>query len=163
MQSLWLAMQVSKRLSTSVGEASGQKAMPHTLTEFGAFYLENPSQARHLFVSDKFKELDFMKDQVQRTALYEGLLEGSSEHQALEAFAVAMELKKPVQLTVQAKTLSFTEEELPQDGIELVVTASTWGWFAAQIKTDVPWLIFPQKKITSRDFSSCFSSFRYSP
>ena len=53
-----------------------------------------------------------MKDQVQRTALYEGLLEGSSEHQALEAFAVAMELKKPVQLTVQAKTLSFTEEEL---------------------------------------------------
>ena len=118
----------------SVGEASGQKAMPHTLTEFGAFYLENPSQARHLFVSDKFKELDFMKDQVQRTALYEGLLEGSSEHQALEAFAVAMELKKPVQLTVQAKTLSFTEEELPQDGIELVVTASTWGWFAAQIK-----------------------------
>ena len=138
----------------SVGEASGQKAMPHTLTEFGAFYLENPSQARHLFVSDKFKELDFMKDQVQRTALYEGLLEGSSEHQALEAFAVAMELKKPVQLTVQAKTLSFTEEELPQDGIELVVTASTWGWFAAQIKTDVPWLIFPQKKITSRDFSN---------
>lgn len=58
----------------SVGEASGQKAMPHTLTEFGAFYLENPSQARHLFVSDKFKELDFMKDQVQRTAIYEGLL-----------------------------------------------------------------------------------------
>ena len=87
-----------------------------------------------------------MRDQVQRTALYEGLLEGSSEHQALEAFAVAMELKKPVQLTVQAKTLSFTEEELPQDGIELVVTASTWGWFSAQIKTDVPWLIFPRKK-----------------
>ena len=49
----------------SVGEASGQKAMPHTLTEFGAFYLENPSQARHLFVSDKFKELstkDFLKE-----------------------------------------------------------------------------------------------------
>ena len=40
----------------SVGEASGQKAMPHTLTEFGAFYLENPSQARHLFVSDKFEK-----------------------------------------------------------------------------------------------------------
>ena len=48
--------------------------MPHTLTEFGAFYLENPSQARHLFVSDKFKGLDFMKDQVQRTAIYEDFL-----------------------------------------------------------------------------------------
>ena len=137
----------------SVSEAAATKKLPHTLEEFGTLYRENPSEARHLFVSDKFKELDFMKGQVQRTALYEGLLEGSSEHQALEAFAVAMSLKEPVQLAAQAKMQNFTEEELPQEGIEILVTASTWGWLSAQITTDVPWLVLPQKKITARDFS----------
>lgn len=136
-----------------VSETSAAKDLPHTLEEFGALYRENPSQARHLFVSDKFRELDFMKDQVQRTALYEGLLEGSSEHQALEAFAVAMALKEPVRFVAQAKMQNFTEEELPQEGIEILVTASTWGWLSAQVKTDAPWLVFPQKKITARDFS----------
>lgn len=136
-----------------ISENVAAKDLPHTLEEFGTLYRENPSQARCLFVSDKFRELDFMKDQVQRTALYEGLLEGSFEHQALEAFAVAMSLKDPVQLTAQTKMQSFTEEELPQEGIEIFVTASTWGWLSAQVKTDAPWLVIPQKKITARDFS----------
>ena len=95
-----------------------------------------------------------MKDQVQRTALYEGLLEGSSEHQALEAFAVAMELKKPVQLTVQAKTLSFTEEELPQDGIELVVTASTWDGLRHKSRQMCHGLFFLKKRLHRAIFKS---------
>ncbi len=137
----------------NVKETVAAKELPHTLEEFGTLYRENPSQAHHLFVSDKFRELDFMKNQVQRTALYEGFLEGSFEHQALEAFAVAMSLKDPVQLTAQAKIQDFAEEDLLQEGVEILVTASTWGWFSAQVKTDAPWLVLPQKKITARDFS----------
>lgn len=128
--------------------------LPRTLEEFGALYQENPSQAHRLFASDKFKELDFIKGQVHLTALCEGLLEGRSEHQALEAFAVAVSLKKPVTLSVSTAKVSFAEEDLPQNGIELLVTASTWGWFSAEATIDAPWLSVSQKKMTTRDFTN---------
>lgn len=137
----------------SVCAQTSEQTPVHSLEEFAALYKEKPSEAYQLFVSEKFTKLDFMRGQVQRIAIYEGLLEGNSEYQALEAFAVAMKLKEPIVLKTDVETITFREEELPKEGITIPVTAGSWGWLSAQISADVPWLILPQKKLTSNDFS----------
>lgn len=129
-----------------------QERLPQTIEEFTQLYRQDPASAVRLFSGSEFVRLPFIRGDVKKTAVYEGLLQGTHEHQALDAFLVAMKQKEPVYLKPETAKQVLQEEDLGEEE-SVAVTASTWGWLWAEVSSDAPWLLPEKKRLTFRDFT----------
>ena len=124
------------------------------LSQFTDLARKDFSTALQVFLDKDFIRRKFMKDSSYR-ALYYGLLGGNSEASALEEFLVALKQKKPVQVMLE-QTGDAIDEVTREQGRKLLgemkLNVSGWGYTQITCETDMPWIQFEKKQITSSDF-----------
>ncbi len=112
------------------------------------------STALQVFLDKDFIRRKFMKD-ISHRALYYGLLGGNSEASALEEFLIALKQKKPIRVILE-QSGDEIDEVIKEQGRKLLgeikLDLSEWGYTQITCETDMPWIQFEKKQITSADF-----------
>lgn len=124
------------------------------LSQFTNLAKKDFSTALQIFLDKDFIRRKFMKE-ISRRALYYGLLGGNSEASAMEEFLVALHEKEPVHIMLEQSGDSI-EEITREQGRKLLgeikLNVSGWGYTQITYETDVAWIQFDKKQVTSADF-----------
>lgn len=129
------------------GEALGQLKTPR---DFGNLARREFNTALRMFEYQDFTEAPFMQDARIRT-IYEGLKGRIGRRNLLEEFLVALQVKEPVELTVDTRSRAYEKLVTDvEDSIDII--ASGWGYVAVEIQTDAPFIELKSKEMTDREF-----------
>ena len=121
-----------------------------TARDFANLAKRDRETALRMFEYQDFTEAPFMQDARTRS-IYEGLKGRSTRTNLLEEFLVALHVKDPVRLTVDARERIYENVEQPvADGVD--IRASGWGYVSAEISSDAPFVRLLAQKVTDRDF-----------
>lgn len=131
-----------------------------TPRDFGMLAKKDLETALRMFEYQDFTDAPFMKDARIRT-IYEGLKGRAGRRNLLEEFLVALHVKEPVRLTLDAERRVYESIKEPV-GDELTLTVSGWGYVSADMEADAPFIELSKKKITDRDFVNGRCSVHYS-
>lgn len=136
----------------TVTPARERERDPETAEAFTELCREDYVKALKLFLSEQFERLPFMRKNVKWMAIYEGLLAGGHEKQALEAFLQAIGQKEPVQLRLGQKSYQLRVSDEPSQAI-LSIQTDTWGYIRGEISADQNWIVLSRTAFRSGDFS----------
>lgn len=129
------------------GEVLGQLKTPR---DFGNLARREFNTALRMFEYQDFTEAPFMQDARIRT-IYEGLKGRIGRRNLLEEFLVALQVKEPVELTVDTRSRAYEKLVTDvEDSIDII--ASGWGYVAVEIQTDAPFIELKSKEMTDREF-----------
>ncbi|MGN0396635.1 MAG: DUF5717 family protein [Candidatus Fimimorpha sp.] len=133
------------------------------LSQFTDLAKKDFSTALQVFLDKEFVRRNFMKE-ISYRALYYGLLGGDSEASAMEEFLIALKQKEPVHITLEQSSDSI-DEVTREPGRKLLgeikLNVSGWGYTQLTCETDMSWIQFEKKQITSSDFKGNSYSWMY--
>lgn len=119
------------------------------------FHLANYAQtdfeaALNVFYSDDFIRIFDGNDRIHLTK-YRGFSNIKGNMQALEDFLIAVNKKKPVELSLERRAYEFSDVagELKN---EIKLKKSSWGYFEAKVECDAPFVTVEKEYITEADF-----------
>lgn len=96
-------------------------------------------EALQIFRSSDFERV-FLKNDERIKKIYEGLLRGEGNSNALEEFLIATRKKQPVRLFAQKNNLSFSKVMQEREEI-IVLKRSTWGYGKYIVSSNVSFLV----------------------
>lgn len=145
---------------TVAAEASVQVlAGLKTAEDFAELARKDQELALRLMEYEDFSEAPFMQDLHIRT-IYEALRGRGSRQNALEEFLLALGVKEPVELIVQAQKKYYEDpREIVND--KLVLSKNTWGYLSIELKADGEFIGLEKKVITQADFTDDRMELRY--
>lgn len=130
-----------------------------TIQDFVEMAKSEPVKAIHLFASEKFLHLPFMKRESWK-GLYRGLLEGGSEERAMEEFITSVGEKETVRLSLEEQRSVFVDPEKDTCG-EVLIKKNTWGYASLVFESDSPWIVLEKKRGFAHDFMDGQMSLHY--
>ena len=115
-----------------------------TIQDFVEMAKSEPVKVIHLFASEKFLHLPFMKRESWK-GLYRGLLEGGSEERAMEEFITSVGEKETVRLSLEEQRSVFVDPEKDTCG-EVLIKKNTWGYASLVFESEFPLDCFRKKE-----------------
>lgn len=151
----------------SIVSSCGEKELPFEITvtekcieaSFGEvrdlFHYANLArinwpQAVSIFKTSDFPEI-FLKKDVEKLNLYNGLVKSGKYNQALEEFLVCIQKKDPIKLSLSKEEASYQvkKEEISDS---FFIKKNTWGYLNATITSNQEFLQVEQGKISTAEF-----------
>lgn len=118
--------------------------------DFAELAKKDMDTALRLFDYQDFTESPFMKDMRIRT-MYDGLKGHGSRQNMLEEFLVALKVKDPVRVEIQAEEREYENPlELTED--KILIDKNTWGYVNIEAQADGDFIELPKKAVTDQDF-----------
>ncbi len=128
---------------TSIGQAK-------TLSDFARLYRESEGEACRLFYSEDFYGI-LPREGARERLLYAALRDGAKTGQKVEEFLVAAGLKERVRVDLESDTAEFSGVRAERrESVRL--KKSGWGHVLIEAKSDAPFLVPEQERVSGEDF-----------
>jgi hypothetical protein len=137
---------------TSIGKV-------RNLYDFSRLARENLQEAYKLFISSGFANL-FRPEEVTERLLQEGLSRHSNSMSDMEEFLVAIKKKEGVRFQLEQTLYEFDQRMVSEKEV-IPIKKNQWGYVEIEIRSDAPFLIPFQQKVTTEDFVGSVCMFEY--
>ena len=137
----------------TVGQTSADTTIGNVKNLFHFTNLVQTSydEALNLFLSPRFKEV-FLKDNLQLSSVYDGLVGAVNKDAALEEFLIAAKKKTPVNITLLDKSREYSDIS-ENYGDFLILSKNNWGYARVEVSVKGDFIRIDKKEITSLDFA----------
>ena len=137
-------------LRVQAGESGESLSNLKTPRDFALLAKKDLEKALRMFEYQDFTEAPFMQDARVR-AIYDGLKGRTGRRNLLEEFLIALQVKEPVTLVLDAGARVYENPQTPiMDHID--IAAGGWGYVSVDVSADAPFIELAASRLTDREF-----------